>query len=78
MGRLINPNEPGSPPHSGYPQIPENSTTYVRDQRGLRLQPGQVPDRLPRRQLGPSKQQLAVERGAVKRPQAERGVAGLS
>ena len=44
---------------------------YVRGQRGLGLQAGQVLDRLPGRQRGPAQQQLALQRGAVQRPQAE-------
>jgi hypothetical protein len=40
--------------------------TYVRSQRGLGLQAGQVPDRRPGRHRGPAQQQLALQRGAVK------------
>jgi hypothetical protein len=40
--------------------------TYVRSQRGLGLQAGQVPDRRPGRHRDPAQQQLALQRGAVK------------
>ena len=43
----------------------------VRGQRGLGLQPGQVPDRLPGGQPGAVQQQLARQRGAVQRAQAQ-------
>ena len=43
----------------------------VRGQRGLSLQVGQVADRVPRRHRGPVEQQLAVQRGAVQRAQAQ-------
>ena len=46
----------------------------VRGQRGLGLQAGQVPDRLQGGQRGPVEQQLAVQRGAVQRPQAQPAV----
>jgi hypothetical protein len=43
----------------------------VRGQRGLGLQAGQVPDRVPGRHRGPVEQQLAVQRGAVQGAQAQ-------
>ena len=49
---------------------------YVRGQRSLGLQAGQVPDCLPGRHRRPAQQQLALQRGAVQHPQAERAVAG--
>jgi hypothetical protein len=44
---------------------------HVRGQRRLGLHPGQVRDRLAGGQRGPAQQQLALQRGAVQRAQAQ-------
>ena len=46
----------------------------VRGQRGLRLQAGQAADRVEGGQRGPAEQELAVQRGAVQRSQAQPAV----
>ncbi len=46
----------------------------VRRQRGLRLQAGQAADRGEGGHRGPVEQELAVQRGAVQRPQAQPAV----